>query len=287
MYLSWLLRGVAAEASCDPGPVGVALMSGNVLQLAANGFLFDLYLDPAQNFSGKAFALTSDGSGDYFIALSQTIISAGTAFISAGQSSSGIDVVSGGTLVVLSGGTALETTVGGGLEIVSSGGIDSGAQIFGGEQDVFGIAGGGTVFGGSQVIEGGGTASNTTIANGGTLVVSAGGLADPTTILGGGLEIISARGSDRGALLSGGEQDVYGNAGGATIFADSQVIESGAARATPLLRAAARSMCSVAVRPIRRGFRPGVRRPSAPALRTPGHGFRAARSWSTGLRAGR
>ena len=176
MYLSWLLRGVAAEASCDPGPVGVALMSGNVLQLAANGFLFDLYL--------KAFALTSDGSGDYFIALSQTIISAGTAFISAGQSSSGIDVVSGGTLVVLSGGTALETTVGGGLEIVSSGGIDSGAQIFGGEQDVFGIAGGGTVFGGSQVIEGGGTASNTTIANGGTLVVSAGRLADPTTILG-------------------------------------------------------------------------------------------------------
>jgi autotransporter passenger strand-loop-strand repeat protein len=138
--------------------------------------------------------------------------------------------------VVLSGGTALETTVGGGLEIVSSGGIDSGAQIFGGEQDVFGIAGGGTVFGGSQVIEGGGTASNTTIANGGTLVVSAGGLADPTTILGGGLEIISARGSDRGALLSGGEQDVYGNAGGATIFADSQVIESGAAGATPLFR---------------------------------------------------
>ena len=79
-------------------------------------------------------------------------------------------------------------------------------QIFGGEQDVFGIAGGGTVFGGSQVIEGGGTASNTTIRTGGTLVVSAGGLADPTTILGGGLEIISARGSDRGALLSGGER---------------------------------------------------------------------------------
>jgi hypothetical protein len=71
MYLSWLLRGVAAEASCDPGPVGVALMSGNVLQLAANGFLFDLYLDPAQNFSGKAFALTSDGSGDYFMPLAR------------------------------------------------------------------------------------------------------------------------------------------------------------------------------------------------------------------------
>ena len=79
------------EASCDPVPVGVALMSGNVLQPAANGFLFDLYLDPAQNFSGKAFALTSDGSGDYFIALSPTIISAGTALISAGQSSSGAE----------------------------------------------------------------------------------------------------------------------------------------------------------------------------------------------------
>jgi hypothetical protein len=82
----------------DPGPVGVALMSGDVLQLAANGFLFDLYLDPTQNFNGKAFALTSDGSGDYFIALSQTIISTGTAFISAG-------------LVVSAGGLADPTTI--------------------------------------------------------------------------------------------------------------------------------------------------------------------------------
>lgn len=82
----------------DPGPVGVALMSGNVLQLAANGFLFDLYLDPTQNFNGKAFALTSDGSGDYFISLSQTIISTGTAFISAG-------------LVVSAGGLADPTTI--------------------------------------------------------------------------------------------------------------------------------------------------------------------------------
>jgi hypothetical protein len=50
------LRGTIAVTAVplDPGPVGVALMSGNVLQLAATGFLFDLYLDPTQKFNGKA-----------------------------------------------------------------------------------------------------------------------------------------------------------------------------------------------------------------------------------------
>jgi autotransporter passenger strand-loop-strand repeat protein len=260
-----------------PGPVGVALMSG-VLQLAANGFLFE-------RFAGKILRRI-EIKVDYFIALSQTIISTGTAFISAGQTGSGIDVVSGGTLVV-SGGTALATTVGGGLEIVSSGGLDSGAQMFGGEQDVFGTAGGGSIFDGSQVIEGGGTASNTTIANGGTLVVSAGGLADPTTILGGGLEIIST-GSDRGALLSGGEQDVYGNAGGATIFAGSQVIESGGgASNTTVAGGGTLDVLSGGSANSARISAGGTEAVSARPLRTPGRGFRAARSWSTGSRAGR
>jgi antigen 43 len=65
-------------------------------------------------------------------------------------------------LVVLSGGTALGTTIdGGGSEIVSAGGSDGGAQVAGGEQDVFGTASGVTVFTGSQVVESSGRASNT------------------------------------------------------------------------------------------------------------------------------
>ena len=41
------------------------------------------------------------------------------------------------------------------------------------------------------------------------------------------MEIISAHGTDSGAKISGGEQDVYGTANGATIFTGSQVVESG------------------------------------------------------------
>jgi autotransporter passenger strand-loop-strand repeat protein len=68
----------------------------------------------------------------------------------------------------------------GGSENVSAGGTDLGAHISGGEQDVRGYASGATVFGGSQVIEAGGTASSTTVANGGTLDVKSGGTADPS-----------------------------------------------------------------------------------------------------------
>ena len=57
----------------------VSRFARNSHELPAGSGLY-LYLDPTQNFNGKAFALTSDGSGDYFISLSQTIISTGTAF---------------------------------------------------------------------------------------------------------------------------------------------------------------------------------------------------------------
>jgi autotransporter passenger strand-loop-strand repeat protein len=46
-------------------------------------------------------------------------------------------------------------------------------------------------------------------------------------IYSGGTEIVSSGGTDFGALISGGEQDVYGYASGATVFTGSQVVETG------------------------------------------------------------
>jgi fibronectin-binding autotransporter adhesin len=86
---------------------------------------------------------------------------------------------------------------------------------------VFGTASGVTVFAGSQVVESGGLASNTTVANGGTLDVESGGVADPTVILSGGTENVSAGGTDSGAQISGGAQLVFGSATGATVFTGS------------------------------------------------------------------
>jgi fibronectin-binding autotransporter adhesin len=56
---------------------------------------------------------------------------------------------------------------------------------------------------------------------------SGGGLADPTTIYSGGSEIISKGGTDLGAHISGGTQIDSGLVSGATIFAGSQVVQSG------------------------------------------------------------
>jgi autotransporter passenger strand-loop-strand repeat protein len=170
-----------------------------------------------------------------------------TLYVSSGQTSNGVIVLSGGTIDVMSGGTAGGTVVSsggtvvissggladpttiyvGGSETISGGGTDLGAQIRGGEQDVFGTASGATVFAGSQVVESGGTASNTTVSSGGTLVISSGGLADPTTIYAGGSETISSGGADDGAQISGGTQFDYGLASGATVLTGLQVVDSG------------------------------------------------------------
>jgi autotransporter passenger strand-loop-strand repeat protein len=164
-----------------------------------------------------------------------------------------------GSQVIEAGGTASSTIISGGLEIVSAGGTDDGAQISGGEEDVFGYASSATVFTGSQVVESGGTASSTIISGGleivsaggtddgpqiaggeqevygyansatvftGSQVVEAGGIASGTIVIS-GLEIVSSGGTDVGAQIAGGEQDVYGYASGAAVFAGSQVVEAG------------------------------------------------------------
>jgi autotransporter passenger strand-loop-strand repeat protein len=79
--------------------------------------------------------------------------------------------------------------------------------------------------GGEQLISNDAAANYTTIGSGGTQLVEAGRNANATTIYTGGLEMAS--GSDTAALISGGEQDVYGVTSGATAFDGLQIVESG------------------------------------------------------------
>ena len=151
--------------------------------------------------SGVASGTTiNSGGGQYVGAFGGSGVAIDTTISSGGVQGVGDDV--GGS------GTAIGTTILlGGSEIIASTGIDSGAQISGGEQDLFGLASGVTVFTGSQVVESGGIASNTTVSSGGSLVVLSSGLADPAIIYSGGSETISAGGTDLGALVSGTQLD--------------------------------------------------------------------------------
>jgi hypothetical protein len=92
---------IAGNGASTTGPAnGVTLLPGNVLQVVAAGFVFDLYLDPNQNFTGQSFLLTSGGPSNrnFFVTLSQTIISSGTAFISAGRPATALKSSAAGPL---------------------------------------------------------------------------------------------------------------------------------------------------------------------------------------------
>ena len=212
--------------------------------------------------SGTLLEVASGGT-----ALNATIDNGATLELLGSWCTSGSTISSGGTLEIASGyllsdyeatsGVVLEV-VAGGTEIVSTGSADFDAQIVGGEQDVFGYAGGATVLAGSQLIEAGGTASGTNLGGGircrhqaapiwrsilaasRTYSVtpvalrcslapqsrtSAGTASD--TILNGGVEFVSLGGVDFSVQLSGGELDVLGLASGATVSTGSIPVESG------------------------------------------------------------
>jgi autotransporter passenger strand-loop-strand repeat protein len=148
-----------------------------------------------------------------------------------------INVGGGAQETVLAGGTASGSVVYGFLG--GPGGVVSGTEVVQGTAsgthiDFFGVESvGGTDFdakvtnGGTQYVNSGGKTFNTQVSSGGRQIVLSGGKADPTTIYSGGMEIVSAGGADIGALISGGEQDVYGSATGVVVMAGSQVVESG------------------------------------------------------------
>ena len=163
-------------------------------------------------------------------------------------------VVVAGSQVVEEAGTASGTVLSGGIEIVSAGGTDVSAQIVGGEQDVFGVANSAIVFAGSQVVEPGGIVSNTLVLSGGTIELLGGSVASALSIssggtfeiasgyvlsgynapdgvtleLGsGGTEVVVSGATDFATQIVGGEQDVFGVANSAIVFAGSQVVETG------------------------------------------------------------
>jgi autotransporter passenger strand-loop-strand repeat protein len=110
----------------------------------------------------------------------------------------GTIIGSDGLQVVESGGVASGSILqAGGTSYIYSFGQEVGAQISGGNSDVFGNATRDTIFAGSQVVESGGTASNTAVFSGGVEVVSSGGTAVVTTISGGKEELAA------GAVASG------------------------------------------------------------------------------------
>ena len=195
------MQGVSIfDAGTIAGTGGTAIEfngSGNTLTLGA-GYNIEGIVDP---LSGSN-TLQLGGSG----AASFDLTDVGTTYIGF----TALEVI-GGTWTLSGSGSGWSVDSGGTAEVAS------GADLSASTVDA----------GGVLIVKSGGTVSNTTVSSGGTLDVLSGGLADPTTIYSGGTEIVSAGGTDFGAQISGGTQLDYGVASGATVFAGSQVVESG------------------------------------------------------------
>jgi autotransporter-associated beta strand protein/autotransporter passenger strand-loop-strand repeat protein len=195
------LAGLAFSGASSAG------VSGNTVTVTEGGVTETLTIAGASGDGG--FTAASDGVSGTLLTdgITQVVVSAGhTLTISAGQTSSGVAVLAGGTLDVLYGGTAVQ------------------AQVQGVE----------TLLGGAD--------SGSTISSGGTLTVSAGGLASATVVA--GSATVSSGGVASATTVSGTEQ-VYGGravsttvvAGGALTVSGvtsnvSAVVQSGVASAT-------------------------------------------------------
>jgi autotransporter passenger strand-loop-strand repeat protein len=92
------------------------------------------------------------------------------------------------------------------------------------EDPVFGLSQNDAIYG-SLAVFGAGLLSASTVYSGGQVTISSGGTGSSITVV--GTEIVEAGGTELGVGISGGEQDVYGVATDAMIFAGSQVVESG------------------------------------------------------------
>ncbi len=200
------------------------LLSGNVLQVVEHGQTFHLNLDPAQDFIGQQFLLSSDGHSGTDIAVTSPVVGNGESLtVSSGQTSNGVVVLSGGQLTVLSGGTANATADSGGTDYVYAGGLASGTVVSSGGfeeigfytsgfQILGGTATGATVSdGGFQEVWSSGTASGTTVSSGGAAFIYTGGLAVGAIIDGGDL-IVSSGGAASGTKLDDGSEFVYSGA---------------------------------------------------------------------------
>ena len=187
-----------ADVKYDPAwTAGIEPNSNNVLQFVENGTTYTLDLDPADDFVGHDFLLSSiDGGAGTAITVGQVTIT-GTVTIPAGETASDVVVGNGGELIVAPGGSETGATVtnGGTLNV---------------ENDA--SASGGTVSsGGTLNVSSGGTASGITVSDGGHQYVESGGTANDTVLTDPGIQIVVSGGTASNTV-DGGEQDVYGSA---------------------------------------------------------------------------
>ncbi len=202
------------DVKYDPAwTAGIEPNSNNVLQFVENGATYTLNLDPADDFVGHDFLLSSiDGGAGTAITVGQVPIT-GTVTIPAGETALDVVVGNGGELIVAPGGSEMGATVtnGGTLNV---------------ENDA--SASGGTVSsGGTLNVSSGGTASGITVSDGGHQYVEFGGTADDTVLTDPGIQIVVSGGTASNTV-DGGEQDVYGSAVSTTVINGGlEIVETG------------------------------------------------------------
>ena len=216
-----------ADTFADPGGQDLTYTASGLNGAALPNWLsFDSNTDAFSGtvpFGAKPFAVTitaTDSSGwfaeDSFNVLPLTVVSGGqTIIVSSGQTSAGLDLLSGGVAKVLSGGTTINTIIssggteiviggrdfsatvnsGGLLKVISSGSATAASIGNGGHAVVSGAGrdiGAALSSGGQIVVSAGGTDISGTVNSGAQLSVLSGGKASGTTVI--GLEVVSAGG---------------------------------------------------------------------------------------------
>jgi autotransporter passenger strand-loop-strand repeat protein len=143
------------------------------------------------NIRGIAFAPQADGA------------TASATVVGSGVTSSGVTVVSGGSITIQNGGTAVATSVeAGGSETVSAGGVVSGSDIVNGTSDTLYGSATGDDLGGSQTVSGGWT-GNETILNGGVANLQS-AIAIGATVEGGGTLEVGSGSTAGNTVVQGG-----------------------------------------------------------------------------------
>ena len=212
--------------------VTTPLVDGSAVTVTEGGVAETLTIAGAAN---DTFSLTADGGSGTLLVTTflPPVVSANeTLSVSAGQASSFIGVLSGGTLDVLDGGTVVSTTVlgtemlggmdsqgiisSGGMQIVSSMGVVVSGTIASGGMQTVALGGqviGGTIASyGAQTLSSGSTALGATVSVQAIQTVSAGGFASGTVVF--GIQSILPGGVVSGSVVDGttvGNQTTFGD----------------------------------------------------------------------------
>ena len=232
-------EGDACQTLSGGTTVGTIIHAENAHQIINAGAMADHTIlsggDQLINAGGTATdTILSGGSQvvDNGGTATGTTVSGGTQNVYSGGVASAATVF-GGTQNVLSGGTAIDTTIkSGGNQIAEAGGVLAGTQTI----EAGGVASGGTLTGKQDVA---GMATDITVS--GTQIVNSGGTATDTTLKNKGKQIVSSGGVASGGTFSGedsntrGYQEVYegGTVVGAIFSAyGNQTVTGGMARDT-------------------------------------------------------